>query len=54
MSRSSAREGGGIALVGIGMMLLSLELLGTATAPMRESEALAAFLECWTTLGPSP
>ncbi|WP_026623206.1 phosphate:Na+ symporter [Ensifer sp. WSM1721] len=44
MSRSSAREGGGIALVGIGMMLLSLELLGTATAPMRESEALAAFL----------
>jgi phosphate:Na+ symporter len=44
MSRSSAREGVGVALVGIGMMLLSLDLLGTATAPMRESEALAAFL----------
>ncbi|MCG5478311.1 Na/Pi cotransporter family protein [Sinorhizobium alkalisoli] len=44
MSRSSARQGGGYALVGIGLMLLSLELLGAATAPMRESEALAAFL----------
>lgn len=44
MSRSSARQGGGYALVGIGLMLLSLDLLGTATEPMRESEALAAFL----------
>ncbi|OHV71849.1 Na/Pi cotransporter family protein [Ensifer sp. LCM 4579] len=44
MSRSSARQGGGYALVGIGLMLLSLDLLGAATAPMRESEALAAFL----------
>ncbi|OAP42459.1 sodium:phosphate symporter [Sinorhizobium glycinis] len=44
MSQSSARQGGGFALVGIGLMLLSLELLGTATQPMRESEALAAFL----------
>lgn len=44
MSQSSARQGGGFALVGIGLMLLSLELLGTATEPMRESEALAAFL----------
>lgn len=44
MSRSSARQGGGYALVGIGLMLLSLELLGAATEPMRESEALATFL----------
>ncbi|ASY62905.1 Sodium-dependent phosphate transporter [Sinorhizobium sojae CCBAU 05684] len=44
MSRSSARQGGGYALVGIGLMLLSLDLLGAATKPMRESEALAAFL----------
>ncbi|WOS64309.1 Na/Pi cotransporter family protein [Sinorhizobium fredii] len=44
LSQSSARQGGGFALVGIGLMLLSLELLGTATEPMRESEALAAFL----------
>ncbi|AUX76324.1 Na/Pi cotransporter family protein [Sinorhizobium fredii] len=44
MSRSSARQGAGFALVGIGLMLLSLELLGTATEPMRESHALAAFL----------
>ncbi|APG84479.1 Na/Pi cotransporter family protein [Sinorhizobium americanum] len=44
MSRSSARQGAGFALVGIGLMLLSLELLGTATEPMRESQALAAFL----------
>ncbi|AFL52230.1 phosphate:Na+ symporter [Sinorhizobium fredii] len=44
MSQSSARQGGGFALVGVGLMLLSLELLGTATEPMRESEALGAFL----------
>jgi phosphate:Na+ symporter len=44
MSRSSARQGGGYALVGIGLMLLSLDLLGAATEPMRESRALAAFL----------
>ncbi|MBP2238144.1 phosphate:Na+ symporter [Sinorhizobium kostiense] len=44
MSRSSARQGGGYAFVGIGLMLLSLELLGAATEPMRESAALAAFL----------
>ncbi|HXV31391.1 MAG TPA: Na/Pi cotransporter family protein, partial [Sinorhizobium sp.] len=44
MSRSSARQGGGFALVGIGVMLLSLDLLGVATEPMRESRALAAFL----------
>lgn len=44
MSRSSARQGGGFALVGIGLMLLSLDLLRIATEPMRESQALAAFL----------
>ena len=44
LGRSSARQGAGFALVGIGLMLLSLDLLGTATEPMRESEALAAFL----------
>lgn len=44
MSRSSARQGGGYALVGIGLMLLSLDLLGAATEPMRESAALAVFL----------
>ncbi|WEX87125.1 Na/Pi cotransporter family protein [Sinorhizobium garamanticum] len=44
MSRSSARQGAGFALVGIGLMLLSLDLLSAATEPMRESRALAAFL----------
>ncbi|MDW9827530.1 Na/Pi cotransporter family protein [Sinorhizobium meliloti] len=44
LSRSSARQGAGYALVGIGLMLLSLELLGTATEPMRQSQALGAFL----------
>jgi phosphate:Na+ symporter len=41
---SSARRGGGAALIGIGLMLLSLHLLGAATAPMRASPALAAFI----------
>lgn len=43
-SGSTARKGGGSALIGIGLMLLSLELLGIATEPMRDSPALAAFL----------
>ncbi|MEI2301057.1 Na/Pi cotransporter family protein [Ensifer sp. MJa1] len=43
-SRSNARQGLGAALVGIGLMLLSLHLLGAATEPMRDSPALAAFL----------
>ncbi len=43
--RSSARQGAGSALVGIGLMLLSLHLLGLATEPMRSSPALGAFLE---------
>lgn len=44
VSRSNARQGLGAAFVGIGLMLLSLHLLGAATEPMRESQALAAFL----------
>ncbi|HUH49269.1 MAG TPA: Na/Pi cotransporter family protein, partial [Mycoplana sp.] len=43
-SRSTFRQGAGAALVGIGLMLLSLHLLGLATEPMRQSPALAAFL----------
>ncbi|MBZ7921578.1 Na/Pi cotransporter family protein [Ensifer adhaerens] len=43
-SRSNARQGLGAAFVGIGLMLLSLHLLGSATEPMRDSPALAAFL----------
>ncbi|MBX4999912.1 Na/Pi cotransporter family protein [Rhizobium lentis] len=41
---SSTRQGGGAALIGIGLMLLSLHLLGLATEPMRASPALAAFI----------
>lgn len=41
---SAARKGLGTALIGIGLMLLSLQLLGMATEPMRQSPALAAFL----------
>ncbi|WP_105432990.1 Na/Pi cotransporter family protein [Neorhizobium sp. T6_25] len=40
-SVSSARQGGGTALIGIGLMLLSLHLLSSATEPMRQSPALA-------------
>lgn len=43
-SSSSARQGGAAALLGIGLMLLSLHLLGAATEPMRQSPALAAFI----------
>ncbi|MBY5719511.1 Na/Pi cotransporter family protein [Rhizobium leguminosarum] len=42
--RSSTSQGGGTALIGIGLMLLSLHLLGLATEPMRASPALAAFI----------
>ncbi|MEI1246643.1 Na/Pi cotransporter family protein [Rhizobium aouanii] len=42
--RSSTSQGGGTALIGIGLMLLSLHLLGLATEPMRTSPALAAFI----------
>jgi phosphate:Na+ symporter len=43
-SGSTARQGGGAALIGIGLMLLSLHLLSAATEPMRQSPALAAFV----------
>jgi len=39
-----AVAGTGQALIGIGLVLLSLTLLGQATAPLRDSPALAAFL----------
>ncbi|WP_160008209.1 Na/Pi cotransporter family protein [Rhizobium sp. 18055] len=41
---STARQGGGQALIGIGLMLLSLHLLSSATEPMRQSPALSAFI----------
>ncbi|PZM13813.1 Na/Pi cotransporter family protein [Rhizobium tubonense] len=41
---SSTKQGAGTALIGIGLMLLSLQLLSMATAPMRESPALGAFI----------
>ncbi|MCF6367410.1 Na/Pi cotransporter family protein [Rhizobium halophilum] len=41
---STVRKGGGAALVGVGLMLLSLYLLSAATEPMRDSPALAAFI----------
>ncbi|MBD9525102.1 Na/Pi cotransporter family protein [Ensifer sp. ENS02] len=43
-SDSTSRQGGGTALIGIGLMLLSLHLLSSATVPMRQSPALAAFI----------
>jgi phosphate:Na+ symporter len=42
--KHSGRQGGGMALIGIGLMLLSLHLLSLATEPMRASPALAAFI----------
>ncbi len=41
---SNARQGGGTALIGVGLMLLSLHLLSNATEPMRASPALGAFI----------
>ncbi|ATA96295.1 Na/Pi cotransporter family protein [Sinorhizobium meliloti] len=43
-TRSSARSGAGGAVVGIGLMLLSLHLLANATDPLLQSPALGAFL----------
>jgi phosphate:Na+ symporter len=43
-SGSTSRQGGGTALIGIGLMLLSLHLMSSATEPMRQSPALAAFI----------
>jgi phosphate:Na+ symporter len=42
--RSVTRQGAGTALIGIGLMLLSLHLLALATDPMRQSPALVAFI----------
>jgi phosphate:Na+ symporter len=41
---STNQQGAGTALIGIGLMLLSLQLLSMATAPIRHSPALAAFV----------
>ncbi|WP_039973753.1 Na/Pi cotransporter family protein [Rhizobium sp. AP16] len=41
---STTQQGAGTALIGIGLMLLSLQLLSLATEPMRQSPALAAFI----------
>ena len=43
-SRATPRKAAGTALIGVGLMLLSLHLLGLATEPMRQSPALAAFI----------
>lgn len=42
--RSTSRQGLGSALIGIGLMLLSLHLMSAATEPVRHSEALVAFI----------
>ncbi|MDE1158083.1 MAG: Na/Pi cotransporter family protein [Neorhizobium sp.] len=44
-TKSSARQGAGTALIGVGLMLLSLHLLSLATEPMRQSQALSAFIQ---------
>ena len=41
---STAQKGMGTALIGVGLMLLSLQLLSLATDPIRHSPALAAFI----------
>ncbi|MGO4437913.1 Na/Pi cotransporter family protein [Rhizobium sp. RAF56] len=41
---SSTQQAAGTALIGIALMLLSLNLLSLATEPMRQSPALAAFI----------
>ncbi|QND47787.1 Na/Pi cotransporter family protein [Rhizobium lusitanum] len=41
---ATTQQGAGTALIGIGLMLLSLQLLSLATEPMRQSPALAAFI----------
>lgn len=51
-SGSASRQGGGTALIGIGLMLLSLHLLSSATEPMRHSPALAAFIALLDTAWP--
>ncbi len=51
-SKSSNRQGLGAALVGIGIMLLSLHLMSAATEPLRESPALLAFIRLLDTAWP--
>lgn len=41
---STAKQGAGTALVGVGLMLLSLHLLSAATDPIRQSPALNLFI----------
>lgn len=41
---SVAKQGAGAALVGVGLMLLSLHLLSAATDPIRQSPALSLFI----------
>lgn len=43
-AQSTARQGAGAALVGVGLMLLSLHLLSVATDPIRSSPALNLFI----------
>jgi phosphate:Na+ symporter len=43
-SKATNRQGFGAALIGIGIMLLSLHLMSAATEPLRESQALVAFI----------
>jgi phosphate:Na+ symporter len=40
----ASRQGGGTAVIGVGLMLLSLHLLSVSTEPFRQSSALAAFI----------
>lgn len=47
-----ALAGSGRALIGVGLMLLSLTLLSQATVPLRESAAMAAFLAMLDTAWP--
>jgi phosphate:Na+ symporter len=49
--RSRRSRGIGEIAIGLGLMLLSLQLMGTATEPMRESEAVAVF---FSLLGGAP
>jgi phosphate:Na+ symporter len=43
-TKSTTRQGAGSALVGVGLMLLSLHLLSAATDPIRQSPALSLFI----------
>ena len=43
-TKSTPRQGAGAAMVGVGLMLLSLHLLSAATDPIRQSPALGLFI----------